>query len=144
MEWVIAAAVVVAILILAVFLASGRHRRPSDSCRREIVGPDRFPLSPPARQAPSKLSAAEMLSLVHRLRDQNAQWDVILAALNPTNDAEVQRLLIGIRGPHMFVPHLGLSVIEDGCKRALASSPNADALDALREATRSQDPFVRY
>jgi hypothetical protein len=84
-----------------------------------------------------------MLSRVQRLRDGNAQWDAIWSALNPADDAEVQRLLVEIRGPHMFVPHLGLSVIEDGCRRVLALSPNADALAALREAIRSQDPFVR-
>jgi hypothetical protein len=39
----------------------------------------------------------------------------------------------------MFAPHVGLNVIEEGCKKALAVSPNADALQALREAIRSQD-----
>ncbi len=143
-EWIIIAAVVVPILLIVVVLATKRRKQSSRVTSGDRPGPTKIWPPAPAKQVPSKPSAADLLSLVHRLRDQNAQWDEILAALNPTNDAEVQRLLIGIRGPHLFVPHLGLSVIEDGCTRALVSSPNADAPDALREATRSQDPFVRY
>jgi hypothetical protein len=97
----------------------------------------------PPRQFPSRLSATELLSRVGVLRSADAQWDEILSKLNPTGDPEVHQLLTEIRGPHMFVPHLGLSVIEDGCKRVLSLSPEADALAALREATRSQAPFVR-
>ena len=89
------------------------------------------------------MSAAEMLSRLQLLRDRNAQWDVILSELNPTDDPEVQRLLTEIRGPHMFVPHVGISVIEDACKQVLSASPRANALDALRQALRGQDPFVR-
>jgi hypothetical protein len=98
--------------------------------------------SAPARKVPSRLSATEVLSRVQVLRDGNAQWDEILSELNPTGDRDVQQLLMAIRGPHMFGPHLGLGVIEDGCKRVLALSANADALDALREAARRQEPFV--
>jgi hypothetical protein len=94
-------------------------------------------------QVPSRLSATEVLSRVQVLRDGYAQWDAVLSELNPTGDTDVQQLLIEIRGPNMFAPGLGLGVIEDGCKRALALSPNADALAALREAIRRQDPFVR-
>jgi hypothetical protein len=97
----------------------------------------------PARQVPSRLSATEVLSRVQALRGANAQWDAIWLQLNPTADPEVQQLLTEIRGPNMFVPHLGLGVIEDGCKRALALSPEADSLTALREAARRQDRFVR-
>jgi hypothetical protein len=99
--------------------------------------------SAPTKQVPSRLSATEVLSCVQVLRRGNAQWEEILSELNPTGDTDLQQLLIEIRGPNMFDPHLGLGVIEDGCKRALALSPNADALAALREATRRQDPFVR-
>lgn len=99
--------------------------------------------SPSIKEVATALSAAEVLSRVRVLRQRNAQWEEILPELNPSGDPEVQQLLIEIRRLHMFAPHLGLGVIEDGCKRALASSPEADALAALREATRSQDPFVR-
>lgn len=143
MECTIAVAVVVAILILAVFLGSMSRKRSSGDSSSERVGPSTISPSARTKQVLPTLSATELLSLVHRLRDQNAQWDVIWSALNPTNDAEVQRQLVEIRGPHMFAPHLGLSVIEDRCRRVLALSPNADALTALREAIRSQEPFVR-
>ena len=89
------------------------------------------------------MSAKEMLSRLQPLRGRNAQWDVIWAELNPKDDPEVQRLLMEIREPHLFAPHLGLSVIEEGCKRVLAVSPQADILDALRQAIRGQEPFVR-
>jgi hypothetical protein len=141
-EWIVTTAVVVAILILAAVLGSMSRKRSSGVSSRERVGPSTISPSAPTKQGLPTLSAAELLSLVHRLRDQNAQWDVIWVVLNPTNDAEAQRLLVEIRGPHMFVPYLGLSLIEDGCKRALALSPNADALAALREPIRSQEPFV--
>jgi len=130
-EWTIAVAVTVAIWLLAVILGSRRRKQSGEAHSGGLVALATTSPSAPPKQVPAKLSAADLLSLVYRLRDQSAQWDAILAALNPTDDAEIQRLLIGIRGPYMFVPHLGLSVIEDGCKRALASSPNADAIDAL-------------
>jgi hypothetical protein len=144
MEWVIAAIVVVAILVFAVSRQSKRQTRTRGISPQEVVSADRSQSPAPALQVPPKLSATEALSRVQVLRNGNAQWDEILSELNPTADPEVQRLIIEIRGPHMFVPHVGLGVIEDGCKRALALSPTADALAALREATRSQDPFVRY
>ena len=116
---------------------------PDDFSSQEVVISDRHPSSAPTRQVPSRLSATELLSRVQVLRDGNAQWDAILSELNPTGDTDVQQLLIEIRGPDMFAPGLGLGVIEDGCKQALALTPNADALAALREAIRSQEPFVR-
>jgi len=89
------------------------------------------------------MPAAELLSRLQLLRGGNAQWDAILSDLNPDGDPEVERLLSEIRGPHLFVPHVGLSVMEEACKRILAISPNADALEVLRQAVRSQEPFVR-
>jgi hypothetical protein len=106
-------------------LTSDRHRSPTAT-----------------KQVPRRLSARDVLARLQILRDGNAQWDEILSELNPTGDKELQRLLIEIRGPHMFVPHVGLGVIEDGCERALASSPKADSLTALRDATGRQNPFI--
>jgi hypothetical protein len=134
-EWIIAIAVVLAILIFVFFLALRRRKSaaaPSDNSRSSAA----------TKRITSRLSAAEMLSRVHDLRDANAQWDVIWSQLNPNADADVQSLLIEIRGPHMFAPHLGLGVIEDGCRRVLAASPDADALAALREAVYRAKPFV--
>jgi hypothetical protein len=143
MGWIIAGIVVVAILIFAIVLASKRRTRPNSFRSQKPALPRTVVPPTSTRESPSRLSAAEMLSRVQRLRDGNAQWDAIWSALNPADEGEVQRLLVEIRGPHMFAPHLGLCVIEDGCKRALALSPNADALAALREAIRSQEPFVQ-
>ncbi len=83
-----------------------------------------------------------MLSRVHALQAASAQWDAIWSQLNPSGDRQVQEMLIAIRGPHMFTPHLGLGVIEDGCQRVLASDPAADALTALRVALHQVKPFV--
>ncbi len=141
MEWwiyVILAVVAVTAIVVMVFVlvppsGSRAQGKQPGGLWRSIVG----------SRGQSRLTAAEMLTRVKALRKANAPWDVIWAELNPGNDPEVQRLLIEIRGPHMFAPHLGLGVIEDGCKRVLASSPGADAVAALREATRRADPFVR-
>ncbi len=93
-------------------------------------------------RGPARLSAKEVLSRLDELRQAGAQWDVIWARLNPTDDPDVQRLLVEIRGPHMFAPHLALSAIEVGCQRALAKAPDADALAALQLATHD-DRFWR-
>jgi len=98
--------------------------------------------SAPTRQVPSRLTATEVLSRVKVLRDRNAQWDEISSGLNPSGETDVQQLLDTIRRPHMFAPLTGLGVIQDGCRRALALSPSADVLAALREATHRQAPFV--
>ena len=142
-ESIIAASAVIATVTVLVYWLSRRQKRSSDFPSPKVGSVSTPSPSIPARQVPPRLSAAEMLSRLQLLRYTNAQWDVIWSELNPTDDPEVQGLLTEIRGPHMFVPHLGLSVIEDGCRRVLAASPKADALAALREAIRSQDPFVR-
>ena len=97
----------------------------------------------PRGKTPTRLSAAGILSRVHRLQQANAHWDEILPQLNPNRDPDVQQLLVEIHGQHLFAPHLALAVIEDGCNRVLASSRGADALLALRMATGRAEPFVR-
>jgi hypothetical protein len=131
---------VAAILIFAIIWTS--RKRPSVFPSPEVPRPSPAPPSVPLKQVKTRLSAAEMLSRVQALLAKDNQWDVILPDLNPTDDPEVQRLLISIRGPHMFAPHVGLNVIEEGCKRALSLSPNADALQALYEAIRSQETIT--
>jgi hypothetical protein len=122
-DWVILTLVGVAVVVFVVFQRSKGIR-------------------PRSTRGLSRLSAAEILSRVQALRDTNAQWDTVWSRLNPSGDPEVQQLLIEIRGPNMFAPHLGLGVIADGCERVLASSPSADGLAALREAIRRAEPFV--
>jgi hypothetical protein len=91
----------------------------------------------------TRLSAAGILSKVQSLQEANAQWNEILPKLNPSRDPEVQQLLLELRGPHLFAPHLALAIIEDGCKRVLASSPGADGVTALRMATGKAAPVMR-
>jgi len=135
--------IAISIVVLIFVLSPKTQKTPKTNLPRRIAG-ESIPLPfAITGQVGEKMPAAEMLSRVQALHNKNTQWDAILSELNPTNDSEVQRLLTEIRGPNMFAPHLGLSVIEDGCKRVLAASPNSNALDALRQAIRSQDPFVR-
>lgn len=129
---------IISIVVLIFFLSPKPQKRPKVT---RIAG-ESIPL-PFAAQVGERMSAAEMIPRLHLLRDSNAQWDAIFSELNPTDDPELQRLLTEIRGPHMFAPHVGISVIEDGCKRVLSVSPKADAVDALRQAIHSQEPFVR-
>lgn len=143
MVWIIIAVAVVGILILAFYRVAKRPTRSSGPSCQEDTYSDGIRSSAPAREVASRQSAAQVLSRVQSLRHANAQWDAIFSQLNPAADPEVQRLLIEIRGPHLFAPNLGLGVIEDGCLRVLASSPGGDVLAALREAIRRQDPFVR-
>jgi len=140
-EAIILILVAIVIVVFLIVRFPKRRRWPKQS-RFQKVRPSIAPPSVPVRLAPSKLNAGEMLSRVQALRAKDAQWDLILPDLNPTNDPEVQRLLNSIRGPHMFAPQVGLNVIEEGCKRALSVSPNADALQALYEAIRSQETIT--
>ena len=137
-----ALAIVVTIIVL-VSLFSKRKKRRKASGPLRIQG-ESSPLPfEMATSVAARMPAAELLSRLQLLRGGNAQWDAILSDLNPDGDPEVERLLSEIRGPHLFVPHVGLSVMEEACKRILAISPNADALEVLRQAVRSQEPFVR-
>jgi hypothetical protein len=108
---------------------------------------------PPAAERPASLSleaaglsvpalskeegvqtAAGLLQKVRELRASNAGWAEVWAGLNPDGDALTQELLTEIRGPHLFAPHVGLNVIEDGCRRALRRDAGANRVAALRAA----------
>lgn len=56
------------------------------------------------------------LQVVQRLQAGKAQWPQIMAELNPKNDHKTQQLLLELRGPHMFVPHVALNLIENACR----------------------------
>src|SRR5205823_360458 len=88
----------------------------------------------PSRQA---IPAAQFLHQVVGLQQKNASWDEIWRTLNPDDDLEVQRLLVELRGPHLFAPHVALNVLEEGCRRVLAGSPDADRLAALQAALKT-------
>jgi hypothetical protein len=89
------------------------------------------------------MSAADVLQRASELQKANAQWPEIWQSLNPDGDAETQQLLIEFRGPYMFAPHVALNVLQIGCQRALAGSPAASRVQALREAMRADDQVVR-
>ena len=137
MGWMIAMAVALALVLVAIYLLakSGRYSSSSTS------GKSQLPAA--TRPVAARLLAKEILVCVIELRAADAQWDTIFLRLNPNADPDVQRLLIQIRGPHLFNPNCGLGVIEDGCKRILALSPDADSVDALSEAIHRSRPFVR-
>jgi hypothetical protein len=127
-------------------LSSNVPARPAaGSPREETTAPLRQQESRPlaaAPRPPARLTAQEMLSCLEDLRQAESPWDVIWARLNPSGDEEVQRLLVELRGPHLFAPHLALGAIEVGCRRALAEAPEADALAALQWANQD-DRFWR-
>jgi hypothetical protein len=142
-ESILIALAVIGPIMLLGWLFSKRKHRPKTPGSHRIAGESSpLPFAMPTEGA-ERMPAAEMLSRLQLLRSGSAQWDAILSELNPHDDPEVQRLLTEIRGPHMFAPHVGLSVMEEACKRVLAISPNADTLEVLRQAVRSQEPFVR-
>lgn len=76
------------------------------------------------------VTAGAMLALVPKLRQANAQWPQIMAALNPSGDERAAELLQTIRGPHMFDPRTALGVIEAGCRETPGNAPGAQALAA--------------
>jgi hypothetical protein len=92
---------------------------------------------------PQQMSAAEVLQKVVILQQTSAQWPEIWQSLNPDCNREAERLLVELRGPHLLAPHVGLNVLEDGCRRALAANPNADRFAALQSSLKTGDPFVR-
>ena len=89
------------------------------------------------------MSVAEVVRHVKELQAANAQWPEIWQALNPNGDPQVQDLLVELRGPHMFAPHVALNVLEEGCLRVMVIDSNADLVAALRTAIKGGDPFVR-
>ena len=90
------------------------------------------------------MSAADLRVVVSALGRRGAQWPEVFGALCPSGRGVVNELLGEVRGPHMFAPHLGLAVIEEGCRRALAGDSRASAVDALREAVRSMRSVVGF
>jgi hypothetical protein len=96
-----------------------------------------------ARGRRPAMTASEVLLKVLELQQVRAQWPDIWQALNPDGDPETQRLLEELRGPHMFVPHAGLNVLEEACRRVLVHDSSADRSAALQAAVRGDDPFVR-
>jgi len=103
----------------------------------------RQPLGSASRQR-SLRSAREGLELLHTLQTQGARWPAIMAALNPGADDEIARLLLDLRGPHLFQPATALSVMADGFESALQANARASMADALRFARSSMHKVPRH
>jgi len=88
---------------------------------------------------PVALSARQALERVQELRRVNAQWPDIGQSLNPNEDAKTRDLLLELRGPYLFAPHVALNVLQIGCERALAISGAATLQQALRDALRADE-----
>ncbi len=127
----IAFAVALAAFIFSHLRMARRSGRPTRSSRRPA----------PSHQLGKAFDSEQFLQKVLALRNRRAQWPEIFATLNPTEDEDVQRQLIGIRGPHMFDPHTALGVLE-ACAR---SAPKGSSLtEVLAAATKSMNTVVRF
>lgn len=83
---------------------------------------------------------ANLLDTVRKLSVSNAQWPAIMAALNPTRDSKLASLLQELRGPHMFVPHTALNIIENACR----ANPQASIREILSNARGDMAKVTRY
>lgn len=92
----------------------------------------------------ARSSAKETTAVTTSLLASQAMWPEILASLNPDGDAEVARVLLVLRGPHMFAPHTALQVLLDGCAKALRVNPAATHLAALLAAQESMEEVTRF
>jgi hypothetical protein len=95
---------------------------------------------PPARaKTPPHHSVSELLRRIVELQRVNAEWTAIFQVLNPDNHAETLRHLNQLRGPHMFIPHVGLNVLEEECRRIAEFAPRADCMTAFRAAAKTME-----
>ena len=88
-------------------------------------------------------SARDLLARVRRLQRAGAGWPEILPGVNPRNDGAAADLLMRLRGPHQFAPHIALNALEDACERAIAANQRASDIDAFQEAVRRTDTVTR-
>ena len=87
----------------------------------------------------TQYTVTELLRRIQILQSANAGWDLIFEHLVPNNDAETKRLLNLLRGPHMFIPHVGLNVLEEECRTIAAHSPRAEWITAFRAAEKTME-----
>ncbi len=103
---------IVAALMVGSYLLARRQRS-----RGHASSPKPWRLETPASRTIEMSSAQTVLKAVQELQTAGANWNTILMALNPDNDAALASELQAIRGPHMFVPATALQVLEHGCQR---------------------------
>ncbi len=135
------------LLLLVIFIAFAylwARRRGAGSASRKPRPRARESRSSPRTSDRANLSAEQAKVSVAQLLKANAQWPQIIAALNPQNDVAVAAELSRIRGPHMFVPHLALQVIQHGCEESIRVNKNASFIAAATAARVSMEKVTRY
>ena len=90
------------------------------------------------------LASANFLPVIRGLQKTNAQWPEIMRTLNPRNDQKLSQLLIDLRGPHMFVPHTALNIIEAAARSTLKKNPRASMRHVLGEACTSMKVVTQF
>lgn len=83
------------------------------------------------------------LQVIQRLQASNALWPQIMADLNPKNDREVAQLLIELRGPHMFAPHVALNILENA-SRSMENKRSSNIREVLRAACESMKKVTQF
>jgi hypothetical protein len=96
------------------------------------------------RAAKHKTIGKNILDIILSLKAANAQWPLIMSRLNPKNDKKISKLLLELRGPHMFVPHIALNILEDASRSTLRANPHASLRDILDNACRSMKKVTQY
>ena len=96
----------------------------------------------PSGQATSDV--ARLLADVLALKQRHAQWPDILKTLNPDDEPRIRAVLLELRGPHVFVPHTALNIIESVCVSAKGSGGEPARLDLLELAKASMDRVTQY
>ena len=97
----------------------------------------------PASAAVSRNSIAELSAQIAKLQASQATWPEIWTTLNPDHDQQVQKLLVELRGPHMFAPHIALNALEEGCQRIARTHSRAGRLAVLEAALDSCNRIIR-
>lgn len=88
--------------------------------------------------------AAKLLSEVLALKQQQATWPNILQTLNPDDVPRIRTVLLELRGPHIFVPHTALNIIESTCLSAERPNNKLSRLDLLERAKRDMERVTRF
>ena len=68
-------------------------------------------LSPPAPRNNIEY-LKDLLNIIESLQRANEGWVKIFPAINAAHDPEANALLLKMRGPHMFRPHVCLNLLE--------------------------------
>ncbi len=129
MAYIILAALIVILALLVWWSILSARRKP----KGQPIGTYR----PKFHRSAGPPLATELMKRVEELQRSNAPWPEIQRVLGSTD------ILVAIRGPHLFAPHVGLNVIKHGCEIAIRKNPQADWWSALREAKASMERVTR-